>query len=113
MEALKLCMRYSMSSILSNTHIYAYCINMRTTIDVPDHLLRRAKAVASLQGKSLKAFVTEAIEARVSNAARGGPGSRRVQLPLVPSSNPGSVDLDPEAIAGILEAEEVRVLTGR
>ena len=86
---------------------------MRTTIDVPDHLLRRAKAVASLQGKSLKVFVTEALEERVAAAAGGGFGRRRLQLPLVPSSNPGSVDLDPEAIAGILEAEEVRALTGR
>lgn len=86
---------------------------MRTTIDVPDHLLRRAKAVASLQGKSLKVFVAEALEERVAGAAGGKFGSRRVQLPLIPSSNPGSVDLDPEAIAGLLEAEEVRVLTGR
>ena len=85
---------------------------MRTTIDIPDQLLRRARAVASLQGKSLKVFVTEALEERVASAS-GGEFGRRVQLPLVPSSNPGSVDLDPKAIAGILEAEEVRALTGR
>ena len=109
----KLFMRNFCISVLPTTHIYAYCINMRTTINVPDHLLRRAKAVASLQGKSLKVFVTEALEERVAGAAGGEFGSRRVQLPLVPSSNPGSVDPDPEAIAGLLEAEEVRVLTGR
>jgi uncharacterized protein (DUF1778 family) len=34
---------------------------MRTTVDIPDHLLRRAKAAAALEGKSLKAFLMEAV----------------------------------------------------
>ena len=43
---------------------------MRTTIDLPDELLRRAKATAALQGLKLKdliaAFVERGLEAYVS-----------------------------------------------
>ena len=78
---------------------------MRLTIDLPDHVLRRARAAASLQGKSLGAFVTEALEEKVGRAAARGSG-RRLRFPLVPSARPGSVDLGSDAIARILEAEE-------
>ena len=85
---------------------------MRTTIDVPDHILRQAKAAASLQGKSLKTFVTEALEERVAGATGMGSG-RRVRFPLVPSSRPGSVDLSSDDISRILEAEDSGVPAGR
>ncbi|MFI5384997.1 MAG: hypothetical protein ACHQ50_02655 [Fimbriimonadales bacterium] len=35
---------------------------MRTTIDLPDELLRRAKAVAALRGMRLKDLVTQILE---------------------------------------------------
>jgi hypothetical protein len=35
---------------------------MRTTIDLPDDLLRRAKALAALEGLSLKEVVTRCLE---------------------------------------------------
>jgi len=35
---------------------------MRTTIDLPDDLFRRAKATAALQGKSLKELVASVLE---------------------------------------------------
>jgi hypothetical protein len=35
---------------------------MKTTIEIPDDLLRRSKATAALAGQSLKDFVTAAIE---------------------------------------------------
>jgi hypothetical protein len=34
---------------------------MRTTIDIPDELFRRAKATAALEGGTLKDLVTEAL----------------------------------------------------
>ena len=34
---------------------------MKTTIEIPDALFRRTKAEAALSGKSLKAFVIEAL----------------------------------------------------
>ena len=80
---------------------------MRTTIDIPDHLLRRAKAAASLDGKTLKVFVTEALEAKVLSAGELGGSRRRARFPLVPSKAPGSVKLDGNTVAETLEAEDV------
>ena len=34
---------------------------MKTTIEIPDPLFRKAKATAAERGQSLKAFVTEAL----------------------------------------------------
>lgn len=36
---------------------------MRTTLDIPDDLLRRAKAEAALRGSKLKDFVADALRA--------------------------------------------------
>lgn len=36
---------------------------MRTTVDIPEPILRRAKAEAALRGMELKDFVTEALRA--------------------------------------------------
>ena len=40
---------------------YAKIINMRTTIEIPEDLLRRAKAEAALRGIRLKDYVAEAL----------------------------------------------------
>lgn len=36
--------------------------SMKTTIDLPDSVFRRAKATAAVRGLSLKNFITEAVE---------------------------------------------------
>ena len=38
---------------------------MKTTIDIPDHLFRLAKARASLSGISLRQFVTDTLRAQL------------------------------------------------
>ncbi len=43
---------------------------MKTTIEIPDALFRRAKAAASQQGLSLKEFFTDAVQQKLR--ARGG-----------------------------------------
>jgi hypothetical protein len=57
---------------------------MRTTVDLPDPLFRRTKAVAALRGSSLKDLIIHAIEREVANPA---PAARRkrVELPLIKS----------------------------
>ena len=84
---------------------------MRTTIDIPEHLLREAKAAASLAGQSLKTFVTDALAARVATAERRI-GRSRIQLPLVRSKAPGSLDLSSDRVAEILATEDIRALAG-
>lgn len=94
---------------------------MRTTIDVPEDLLRRAKAEASLRGMSLKSWVTEAIRtalegerALVRESASVEYGAEQQALdddcvfPLIRSEGgPTLRDLTPERAHEILEEEEV------
>ena len=46
-------------------HLDEFCImmhNMRTTVDIPEGLLRRARSRAALEGRRLKDVVNEALE---------------------------------------------------
>ena len=54
---------------------------MKTTFDIPDVLLRRVKARAALKGASMREFVVEAVEEKLSAEAAGNKrpsGWRRV-----------------------------------
>lgn len=47
---------------------------MKTTLEIPDPLFRKAKARAAERGQSLKDLVTEALEARLAvDAGADGP----------------------------------------
>jgi hypothetical protein len=46
---------------------------MRTTIELPDELLARAKSNAALSGISLKEFFIEAVEQRLAKTRRPPP----------------------------------------
>lgn len=52
-------MQINVIDIKTEKREYAH---MKTTIDLPDPLFRRAKATAATQGISLKAFITSAVE---------------------------------------------------
>ena len=43
---------------------------MKTTLEIPDPIFRRAKSVAAQRGIALRAFVTEAVEEKLAGAAR-------------------------------------------
>lgn len=58
---------------------------MKTTVDLPDALFRRAKATAADRGMSLKAFITRAVEQSLA-APRGGWGAALAALPKVPAA---------------------------
>ena len=61
-----------MDGCLTGGTFYTIVLLMRTTIDIPEPLLRRAKAAASLDGKSLRAYVTEALEQHLTHERVGG-----------------------------------------
>ena len=48
-------------------HIFSH---MKTTIDLPDRLLRAAKTMAARRGTTLKALMTHALERELHDAAR-------------------------------------------
>ena len=52
---------------------------MRTTIELPDQLLKRAKSEAALRGVSLRTFFVEAVEGKLAASPRKG----RRALPLI------------------------------
>ena len=85
---------------------------MRTTIDIPDHLLRRAKAAAALEGKSLKVFFAEALMHELERSVEKKIVRKKVSLPLVPSNHPGTLKLDSDNIARILNQEDYHAFAG-
>lgn len=43
---------------------------MKTTLEIPDPIFRRAKSVAAQRGIALRAFVTEAVEQKLNAASQ-------------------------------------------
>ncbi|MDE2126272.1 MAG: hypothetical protein KGJ62_06760 [Armatimonadetes bacterium] len=57
---------------------------MRTTIDLPDNLLRRAKATAALRGIKLKEFIAGSIQAALNRATASTIPTERPKRSLPP-----------------------------
>lgn len=68
---------------------------MRTTIDMPDDLFRKTKAVAALRGSSMKDLIVRALEEEISRAtARKTRGkSPRKNVPVIHLSGGRRLDL--------------------
>jgi plasmid stability protein len=64
---------------------------MRTTVDLPDELIREVKAIAARRGTSLKTVMRAALEDEVRKTERKA--GRRVKFPLLPSRSPGRLNL--------------------
>jgi len=65
---------------------------MRTTIDLPDALFRKTKAVAALRGSSMKDLIIQAVECEVTYGS--APAKRkRVKLPIIHSWTGRKLDL--------------------
>lgn len=56
---------------------------MKTTVDLPDPLFRKAKATAAEQGISLKHFITEAVENRLSGPAADSSAKSKLWMRMV------------------------------
>ena len=44
---------------------------MKTTLEIPDPIFRRAKSVAAQRGVALRVFVTEAVEEKLAAVSNG------------------------------------------
>ncbi len=69
---------------------------MQTTVDLPDLLYTMSEAVAASRGTTVQELIVEAVKKEVEGSApRGSSGEQRqrVQLPIIPSKRPGTLDL--------------------
>jgi len=66
---------------------------MRTTIDLPDPLFRRTKALAVARGSTMKDLIIHALEREVNPGTAHGSRPKRVHFPLVPSRGGPKLDL--------------------
>ncbi len=73
---------------------------MRTTIELPDLLFRELKAVAARRGASLKDVIRTAVEVEIRK--EHGKAARKLKFPLLPSSEPGTLNLTNAEIDDLL-----------
>ena len=57
---------------------------MKTTLEIPDDLFRKAKAAAALRGVKLRDFVAEALASRLAEGEKALSTSRQHRLPPQP-----------------------------
>jgi plasmid stability protein len=90
---------------------------VKTTLDLPDELMRAIKVRAAQQDRKIKDLVAELLRRGLSQAELGPATSRtrRVQLPLVQCGHPARPDLEmtPERVAGALLDQEAGWPAGR
>ena len=81
---------------------------MRTTLDLPDDLLRRAKIAAVERGTTLRELVGVALERELAAAHSKAPERTRMRFPVFSSRAPATLDLTSADIALLEEKEDRR-----
>jgi hypothetical protein len=70
---------------------------MQTTVNLPDPLYQQSQALASRRGATVEQLIVEAVTKEVqqelSAETFGKPGRHEVQLPVIRSAKPGTLDL--------------------
>lgn len=85
---------------------------MRTTLDLPDELLKRAKIKAVERGTSLRELVGAALEHELNRPSEPKPMRKRARFPIFDSKAPGALRLTNAEIAK-LEGDEDHRRHGR
>jgi plasmid stability protein len=81
----------------------------KTTLELPEDLMRAVKLRAVQEDKSLKDMVAELLRAGLAADSRPQQVTRRVKLPLIKTAHPANPEeeLTPERIHQILLDQEV------
>lgn len=81
---------------------------MKTTLDLPEDLVRRMKMRAVREGRKLKDVASEVVRRGLAAPSNGEAATgTRVQLPLIECDSPApGTELDPEQIADVLTSQE-------
>jgi hypothetical protein len=81
---------------------------MKTTIELPDDLVRKAREQAERQGLDVERFISKAVISALaaeSSTPSHDPGSGRVALPLIKSKGRGPLSIADD-VRGALETQE-------
>jgi hypothetical protein len=73
---------------------------MRTTVDIPDTKYRLLKGKAASEGTTVKALVMKGVE--VVLAESSVQNRKKLKLPILRSTSPGSIDIDNERIYDLI-----------
>jgi hypothetical protein len=70
---------------------------MQTTVNLPDSLYQKSEELAASRGATVEQFIVEAVEKEVQEnlgaGASGTSGDREIDLPIIRSQRPGTLDL--------------------
>jgi hypothetical protein len=75
---------------------------MRTTIDIPDETYKNVKVLAAEQGSSFRQLVLDALDLLMLHR-QSSPPAKRLRLPLIRSTEPGTLNIDNEKIYEIID----------
>lgn len=82
---------------------------MKTTLDLPDDLMRAAKIRAATEGRRLKDVMAELVRRGLAEGLEDRGGVRhRVRLPLIECAHPaqGNEEMTPGRVSAILAQED-------
>jgi hypothetical protein len=70
---------------------------MQTTVNLPDPLYQETEALAASRGATVEQFIVEAVakevQGNLASGASGSYGDREIELPVIRSTRPGTLDL--------------------
>jgi plasmid stability protein len=73
---------------------------MRTTIDIPDEIYRKLKVKAAQEGRTVREIALRGIQ-REMEPAEMRPARKKFEIPVIPSTRPGTLHLTNEDIDDI------------
>jgi len=85
---------------------------MRTTLELPDDLMKRAKIAAVRRGSTLTALLARAIARELAEPEEEGPDERRARFPIFHPADGDDRLLTPDHVARDEMEEDLR-LSGR
>ena len=70
---------------------------MQTIVNLPDSLYQESEALAASRGSTMEQFIVEAVkkevQGRLGSGTPGAFGDREVDLPVIRSTRPGTLNL--------------------
>ena len=88
--------------------------DMKTTLDLPDELMREIKVRAAREDRKLKDLIADLLRQGLAGGAERAPARRhRVKLPLIHSTHRASSgeEMTPDRVAEVLAQEEAEWAT--